>query len=199
MTRVLALVPLLLLAGCIPSLRPLYTEDELVFDRALVGRWQAEEGGEVWKFQGSGNNSYTLVHTDDAERSFEFHAHLVQIGEHRFLDLYPERDEMEINDLVKVHLLPTHLFLHVEEIGDELKLRWPSLQWFSQYIHEHPDAIAHKVVPNAGFGDILLTAEPKELQAFFVKHLGTDKAYMPLKPMRRAAKPETRKETPAAK
>ena len=34
-----ALGLVVLLAGCFPSLHPLYTEEDLVYDSALVGTW----------------------------------------------------------------------------------------------------------------------------------------------------------------
>ena len=31
---------LLVLTGCVPSLQPLYTEEDLTFDPALLGTWE---------------------------------------------------------------------------------------------------------------------------------------------------------------
>ena len=38
------LVGTLFLAGCIPTLNPVYTGDDLVFEPSVVGEWKQENG-----------------------------------------------------------------------------------------------------------------------------------------------------------
>jgi hypothetical protein len=39
-----------LVAGCIPSLNPLYTDENIVFEPALVGVWKQPQGTARWEF-----------------------------------------------------------------------------------------------------------------------------------------------------
>ena len=56
-----ALVLLLTLAGCVFSLHPLYTDEDLVFDPALVGTWAQDNSGNTWEFGKGNRNNYELV------------------------------------------------------------------------------------------------------------------------------------------
>ena len=88
---------LLFLAGCVPSLNPLYTEKDLIFDEALLGVWsEKENSNDGWTFRKRDEKSYLLV-VQAGEKSSPFIAHLVQLGKYRFLDLYP--DEAGLKEL----------------------------------------------------------------------------------------------------
>ena len=93
------------LTGCVPvdSLNPLYTDKDLVFDEALVGSWvgpdKGEEGGlEFLARDQDGERSYLLVMTakdkdSNAFKKIVYHARLVKLNEHLFLDVVQETFE----------------------------------------------------------------------------------------------------------
>ncbi|MEI8078576.1 MAG: hypothetical protein WCH61_02970 [bacterium] len=59
--------------------------------------------------------------------------------------------------------------------------------WIKPYLQEHPDAIKHET----GDEGILLTAQPRELQAFLIKHDKTPEAWGECRPItRRVEKPK---------
>jgi hypothetical protein len=80
---------ILLLAGCQPvdSLNPLYTQKDVVFDSALLGKW-TEEGGTLEFFEGP-DHSYNVIFRDDSNppEQMVLRGHLVNLQGHRFLDL----------------------------------------------------------------------------------------------------------------
>ncbi len=81
---------LILLCGCIPSLYPIYTEQNLVNLPQLVGTWE-EDGGEeanTWEFTANDSSSYRLVYTEDGEPGF-FIVHVAKLGGYLFLDITP--------------------------------------------------------------------------------------------------------------
>ena len=45
---VVAIAGLLLLGGCVPSLQPLFTDRDLVFDPGLIGTWKDTDGETTW-------------------------------------------------------------------------------------------------------------------------------------------------------
>jgi len=62
-----------LLAGCITSLHPFYTEENLIFDPSLLGTWvvidpetgrEEAEDGMTWTFTQSGEKGYDLIVTE---------------------------------------------------------------------------------------------------------------------------------------
>jgi hypothetical protein len=90
------------LTGCLPvdSLNPLYTDKDLVYDESLIGFWAGpnnDDGGiEFSTLDDNGKNAYVLTMFDKARDSGEgnrtiFHAHLVNLGGRRFLDVAPEQ------------------------------------------------------------------------------------------------------------
>lgn len=98
---------LLLLTGCVPvdSLNPLYTDKDLAFDESLLGSWvgpdNGEEGGlEILAREKDGKKSYLLLMTDKDKdlkvfKKTVYHASLVKLNEHLFLDVVPQSFEPE--------------------------------------------------------------------------------------------------------
>jgi hypothetical protein len=164
----------LLLAGCVPSWNPLYTEEDLVFDPSLVGIWRpanAEEGSkETWAFTKGGDKLYRLQQTDEAGRKADFEARLVRLQEHRFLDLYlckVEDDDVKLNAWAGFSLVPAHLILRVEQIEPALKIAAINPDWMKKFLKLHPDAIAHRIVLE---DNVILTASTSDLQRFVLEH-----------------------------
>ena len=111
-------VLLVLLAGCVSSMYPFYTPDDLVRDDALLGKWRYEQ--ETWKFEQIDSLSYRLIHVEDGKRG-EFVAHLVLLDSLMFLDLYPVENKA-FNGMHSMHLIPTHTFSRIWLGKDRLTL-----------------------------------------------------------------------------
>ena len=158
-------------AGCVRSLHPLYTEEDLVFEMALVGTWADEEDQDTWTFQKSGEYDYDLTVTEDGSRG-KFKAHLVQLGSFLFLDLYPQEPEME-NDFYKFHLIAAHTFSRIWLEGDALSLSMLNNEWVKDMIDQGKEKIAHERLEDT----IVLTAATADLQQFVVKYAEDDKAF----------------------
>ncbi|MEI8078575.1 MAG: hypothetical protein WCH61_02965 [bacterium] len=71
---------LFILSGCIPSVHPLYTEQDLIFDPLLVGEWVDKDGKETWTFTKSAEKTYTLRYIDEKGKTGDFVVHLLQVG-----------------------------------------------------------------------------------------------------------------------
>jgi len=90
------------LTGCVPvdSLNPLYTDKDLAFDESLLGSWVGPDNGDDGVLQfiardEDGKKSYSLVMTEkdkdsNGYKKTVYHAHLVKLNEHLFLDVIPE-------------------------------------------------------------------------------------------------------------
>lgn len=169
--KLICLGLLALAGGCVPSLNPLYTEQDLVFDPALVGVWGDDNkmagSKESWAFTKAGEKEYRAVYTDNDGNPGEFVAHLAKIEGRLFLDLYPEAPDLKENDFYKMHLIPVHTFLLVSQIGPTLKMAVMDPDWMKKYLEEHPDALPHQLRDKA----VILTASTEELQAFVLAHL----------------------------
>jgi hypothetical protein len=174
-----ALGLVVLVAGCVPSLHPLFTEDDLVYDPALVGTWAEEEGEDTWTFRKFGDNVYNLIYTEEGVPA-RFDAHLVQLGEFLFLDTYPGEPDIK-NGFYLIHLVPAHTFSRVSIEENVLRYAMLDLDWLKKMISEKQVDITHEQVD----GGILLTASTKELQEFFLRHGDDDKAFPDSKELHR--------------
>ncbi len=170
-----------LLAGCTPSVHPLYTDQDLIFDPSLVGDWADSDGKKTWTFTKSGENAYKLLCLDEKGKKGEFAVHLLKVGDRRFLDLYPADPDLQQNDFYKCHLMPVHTFMRVRQQENILQMAVLKPDWIKNFLQEHPDAIKHEKVDDG----VLLTAQPKELQAFLIKHEKTLDAWDEWDPMTR--------------
>ncbi len=171
----------LALAGCVVrSLHPIYTEKDIVFEPSLIGEWAGDRSKEVFVFSKHGKDGYKLVYTDaplttrDKSKQGAFSVQLLKIKGILFLDLYPVKPDLKENLLYKLHLVPVHTFVHVRQIEPTLQMRIPDLDWLNKLLKEDPGAIRHESPP----GDaVVLTASTQELQAFWLKHLTTERAF----------------------
>lgn len=178
----LAMTAAVLMSGCVPALHPLYTEQDLIFDAALIGVWQEVDAeGETWDFARTTDDSYRLVYTDEEGRQGAFQARLLRIEGTTFLDLYPEEPALAANDFYAMHLLRAHSFLLVDSIEPELRIRAMDPAWLEEYLEQAPGAIAHEVLE----GGIVLTASTRDLQRFVLEHLETDGAFSDASTMHR--------------
>jgi hypothetical protein len=170
---VCCIAAILLLAGCIPSLHPLYTEKDVFFDPALLGTWR-QRGEEVsWAFSAHEPRAYRLVFADEKKREGVFSVRLLRLEGKMFLDLYPEDPAKEMNAYYKAHLVKAHTFMAVQQIEPVLRMSAMSHNWLDDLLKKNPGAIAHERRGN----EIVFTAGTREMQAFVLKHLSTPEAF----------------------
>lgn len=157
------------MAGCLPSLHPLYNDKTLIFKEGLIGKWMGDDS--VWQFSRTGEKEYELRIHNDEEELGRFAAHLVEIKGLMFLDLFPDDEPLEdLDDFYKIHLLPVHTFMKVDQINPNLRLRMIDYDEVKEMIESNPNVIKHEVVDD---DRIVLTAGTEELQNFVVEHIDT--------------------------
>jgi len=172
-TNMLAILTLAaLMTGCVPSLHPLYTEKDVVFDPALVGTWEEKDGKNTWTFQKSGDKGYELVSTEGGEPG-RFEAHLVQLGKYSFLDTYPEEMGPQ-NDMHKVHLIRAHFIWRIWREGDLLRIATLDNDWLKKLITEKKVQIPHEEL---GKDYLVLTAKTQQIQKLVLQFADDPKAF----------------------
>jgi hypothetical protein len=159
--------------GCyVQSLNPLYTDSTVSFDPGLVGTWVAEEDEEfVFTLIDTTRGAYTLL-CDEGGATARFEAVLIELGDERFLDIYPDAPVSD-NSFYLDHLLRVHNIFHVEREADTLWVADFDAEWLETAIDEKKASIAHVPLDGA----VLLTATTEDLQAFVRKHASTSEAF----------------------
>lgn len=172
------LVPALffiLLAGCIPSIYPIFTEKDLILDDKVVGNWEKPVSHETWKFEKIENEkAYQLAFTEHNKTAY-FEAHLIQLDGQTIMDLFPTEDshpeskankndvyiQGEENTLWDMHLYPVHTFSKVTFDGDHLVISLMNSETFEKAINDRSLKVQHE----KGGNGLILTASTAELQS----------------------------------
>jgi hypothetical protein len=160
------MIGLILFAGCVPSLNPVYTPKDIVFDARTLGVWKQPGKAARWEFQQRDETSYRLLYTDDEGRQGKFQAHLAKIEGTMFLDLYPEELPAEASGFYQFHLVPIHTVYLVRQTESKLELLAIDLQWLDKHLAAHPDEIACATFN----GRRLITAPTADVQKFVLAH-----------------------------
>ena len=171
--KLLTLSFLLMFASCVTSLNPLYTEQDLIFDAALLGVWTDKNSTETWELTKADEKEYKIVYTDEDGKTGEFIAHLLKADGKTFLDLTPVEPTLSQNDFYKGHFLPTHTFALVSQTAPTVQISFLEPKWLKKSLAENPKAIRHEKLDD----EILLTDAPKKLQKFLLAHLNTEGAF----------------------
>lgn len=166
-----------LLAACIPSVNPFYTDKDVVYDQRLIGEWQEKaetNNPERWTFEQSTNKGYKLTVVEHGKTG-EFTAHLFKLKQEQFLDLIPSKCEFATNqaDLVNFSVFAGHLIARVPQIEPELKLAFCDFDWLEKYLAKNPGALAYHTEEK----NMILTADTRDLQKFVLKHMGTNELF----------------------
>ena len=179
---------LAILAGsCIPSLFPLYTQDDLLYDERLVGTWDSGDNG-VWIIESleyhpdraffdptwtepdqdsdSLNMRYRLTVKEYVEgdtEEAEFLLHLLRLGDQQYVNFYPIDYELH-HDFLNWHMVQANNFSKISISGDRLTFRFFDPDYLRQMIEKNRIRISHVWLDDF----ILLTAPTPELQKFVI-------------------------------
>lgn len=158
------------LGGCLPmSIHPLYTDDTIVFEEKLVGKWA--DGDEIWQFSRDGEKAYKLRIVEDGKEGY-FNAHLVQLENMLFLDIIPDDKTLkDVQSFCQLHLLRTHTFIRIEQTEPNMVLQMMGLDKVKEILRNDPNLLKHEIVEDDG---LVLTAATQDLQKFIIEYADTE-------------------------
>ena len=171
-TASLIFVLVLTLEACVPTLNPLYTDKDVMFEPALLGEWaEAKTNSKATLiFSKGAGKEYKLISGDKGEKGSAFIAHLVKLGDKLFLDVKPDPASARDCDCSG---LPWHMFFYVSQIEPTLRMWDLNDKWLEKLLKTNPSALKHEVVD----GNLVLTASTRQLQSFVLRHLSTKGAF----------------------
>lgn len=157
----------LLLAGCVvSSLNPIYTPDSLALEPRVLGTWLEEDG--TWSFEKKEANSYRSTWSSGDE-SAHFETHFCRIGDHLFMDLYPEKPHPG-EDLF---MIPTHTFARVSVEGETMRVSFLDQQWLEEKLETGEVSVPHAIVE----GRPILTGSTSEVRSFLLAYASNEEAF----------------------
>ncbi len=168
---------LFVLTGCITTVNPIYTEENLIFKEELIGVWNTNDsnGSEKWIFDKTDNpesKSYILTHQKN-NITGTFIANLVNIGNQLFLDLYPLENASK-NDFANAHIQKMHSFSKVSLHKNKLDIQMLNPKWFDTQVSEKKLSLKHYRTAD---GQVIITDSTEELQAFLSSHVSSEGAF----------------------
>ncbi len=165
----IAALLMLFVVGCGPalSLHPLYTDEDVVFNPALVGSWGDSSDNLIFRQMEDNLYSVTFIATfiSGSNDSLALEGHLLQLGNYMFMDV--KSRETDVENLLAV---PVHVFLRLSLEGDSLGIAYLDDSW----LEENRAGIKHELVDGK---QILLTASTSELQDFVLEHAEDQEAF----------------------
>ena len=162
------LIASLAYTACVPSVHPLYSGEDHTSDDSIVGAWIDNVADETWVFSKAEKGEYKLVQIAADGSMGEFTARLVRVGSETFVDMVPVK-----GGFLRDHFLATHTFVHLTKKEDKVHVSLLEPKWIKEVLAERPDLLRHEKVN----GDIVLTANPKDMQAFLIANLKTRGAF----------------------
>jgi len=177
-TRIFAILIFLVtfvLQGCIPSVHPLYSEDDIVFNADILGAWIESGNKTEWVFEASGKNSY-IVRINERGKLSDLIVHLVKLEERYFFDFYPDENDHidDMNGYLSIQFIPIHTFAKVEITNDSIEIYRFDPNWLEEILKDDPSLIKHEISKEY----ILLTASTQELQRFILDYAEVREAYL---------------------
>ncbi len=173
-TKFLALCAAVVVVGCVPSLHPVYTESDLVFEPALIGDWHNEDSTQFWTFAKAGETSYDVAFTDSKQNVGRFVGHATKIDGSLFLDLYPAKMDLAVNDLYRFQFVPTHMFIRVEVTEFKMDMSFLNPNWLKESLDGARFSLAHERI---GDNRIVITASTNQLREFLKEHQHSEDAF----------------------
>ncbi len=190
-----ALAVLLLLPGCwVYSVYPLAeSEQDLIFDKQLVGTWvQPDDGCSLTITRFFNESAYHVVYAAPGGKTENgclvepgntavFKGGLVDIGGRRYLDLFPI-DRHDIH-----HTTRLHSFYKLKVEAGSLALTPMNVAWLDEQLHSNSLPVA--AMRNES--GIILSAPTRELRAFLQNYGERDEVFTPDTRVQFRRKPES--------
>lgn len=178
LAHVVAIAALVANTGClVVSISPLYTEQDAVFEPALVGTWN-ESPTQHYVFSKLGEHAYKIEAADGKDK-MTLVGHLVRLDGVLFLDVAPSGNLTEfgvpedaasgLNDW----FLPLHLYARISQVTPSFSFSVVDESWLKEYLKEHPAALAH----TSRDTDVVLAGSTEDIRKFFRAHANTPGAF----------------------
>ncbi len=181
--KYLPILVLVVIAGCLPilSLNPLHTDQDVVFEEELVGKWINEQETLTLDFSVHPDdpNSYRLVFTDDDDYEGLFNANMLELEGKRFINFVVAEPAAgdDPNNLRwpynTAFIIPGNSFAIVDSMDEKLTIRMTDNEKFAEFLEENPDAIDYQ----KRNGRVILTAQTEQLQQFALAQADTENLF----------------------
>ena len=103
-------------------MEPIYTDEELIFEEKLTGRWMGIDGVVLDLIQMEEEMAYDVIAVDEDDEERQYFAHLVNLEGMMFLGMFRDKSLLHQKDAQGFHVVPD-VFWKVEQIEPKLLLQ----------------------------------------------------------------------------
>ena len=193
MVSLMLLSAILCLAGCLTTLHPIFTANDLVTDTRLIGNWEnaKDKTKAVYRLPDANdiNNLspelqieaakiYMLDEKDEQGnlRSTNY-AFMVKLGKYYYMDYYPasEKERRLSDHFFAAHYIPMHSIYRIQFNNDNsFNVQRLDGGYLEKLIKNKKIRIKHEGMED---GSIFITAPTQELQQYLIKYSDVSEAY----------------------
>ena len=178
-TVLLCAIAFLYSCGPIPSIHPLFSFEEWVFEPEVLGTWvsfEADGDSAVLVFEQRDSRRYNLtVILSNEETPLNLEARLGQLSGQWFMDWLLDKDRYPFGEVLDGYwAIPTHTFWRTKLHGDSLTIAGLDYEWVKDMIDEGKADLPYFTL---GGNSVVLTASTEQLQEFVSEHAGNEEAF----------------------
>ena len=163
-----------LVGGCVRSFEPVLSDDQVITNNDLLGRWNSTNNErEYFEITSGDNKTYKAVYHDEKGKTGKFIVRLGEIDDLIVAEVTPDEPGPEVSDTYRAHLVPVYSFFILTEMEPDLVGKAMKADWFKKYIDEHPNEL-QVARPH---GDVIISSPTKDIQKFIIKHMGDADAF----------------------
>jgi hypothetical protein len=152
-------------SGCVRTTHPILTEDQVISNNALLGKWVSTDGKTSAELSAGDEGKYKLIYTNEQGKSGHFLLRFGKIGDLAVAEISPDAFSADVSEEYKGLLMPLYMMLVIEKTQPQLLVASPSADWLKKYVTAHPDDLDVNNVE-----DLIVQASTEDFQAFFLKH-----------------------------
>lgn len=185
----------ILLGGCLRTLHPIFTLEDIVYEPKLLGSWKTDNQGTKGsvtitnlaadnsielpeKISSIRQKGYLIAYQDeDGTAAEQYIAFLARIGKHLYFDYFPadKQNKKTGDEFFTSHFVKMHTSYRVNIFKDgNFELSQLDEQYLNKLIEEKKIRISHE---KDAKGDIVITASTDELQQYIIKYGDEPGAY----------------------
>ena len=183
----------LCLVGCLTTLHPIFTAEDLMIDSRLFGNWEkAKDKAKVTyrqpdtyemnnlsaELQSRAGKIYMLDEKDERGNiKSTYYAFMIKLGKYYYMDYYPasEKERRSADNFFAAHYIPMHSIYRIEfKDNNSFNVQRLDGGYLEKLIKNKQIRIKHEVMEDGG---ILITAPTEELQQYLIKYSDVPEAY----------------------
>ena len=124
-------------------MKPLYTDENLTFEKKLLGKWKAKDG-EMLVCEEVGEKTYKIIFTEENVQEHHYGANLVSVKGIKFLGVFLDESLVQKKGSDNSHLIPD-FFLRIGQIDPKLLIEEMDYEEVAEMLKKDAESLKQAV------------------------------------------------------